>query len=72
MDDAVDRIRVSQDELERLIPAFEEVFERPGELMSRRPFPRRSSSVYRARRRLASPLRPETAPASGIAAEHGV
>src|SRR5919106_1488284 len=38
LDDAKDGSRVSQDELERLIPTFERVFERPGELVSRRPF----------------------------------
>src|ERR687892_118405 len=38
LDDAKDGSRVSQDELERLIPAFERVFERPGELVGRRPF----------------------------------
>ena len=38
LDDAKDGSCVSQDELERLIPAFERVFERPGELVSRGPF----------------------------------
>src|SRR5918999_3628843 len=38
LDDAKDGSRVSQDELERLIPAFERVFERPSELVNRRPF----------------------------------
>ena len=37
LDDAMDGSGVSHDELERLIPAFEGAFERPGELVSRRP-----------------------------------